>query len=117
MHELSPSSLRAATTSSSTTSCLALSSCSSRQVRRRTCLLRNVCKGPNPNQILYFEDPVIGALPAEHRIAGLQGGMGNVNAWTYTEEEEAQGWRPTVMQGRVIAAAALQPHASCVSHV
>ena len=70
-----------------------------------------MCKGPNPNQILYFEDPVIGALPAEHRIAGLQGGMGNVNAWTYTEEEDAQGWRPTVMQGRVIAAAALQPHA------
>ena len=73
-----------------------------------------MCKGPNPNQILYFEDPVIGALPAEHRIAGLQGGMGNVNAWTYTEEEDAQGWRPTVVQGRVIAAAALQARALLV---
>ena len=77
-----------------------------------------MCRGRNSNQILYFEDPVIGALPQEHTIGGLQGGVGNVNAWTYTEEEAAQGWRPTVVQGRVIAAAALQaPRASCVSHV
>jgi hypothetical protein len=71
-------------------------------VRRRTCLLRNVCRGPKANQILYFEDPVISALPQEHTIAGLQGGLGSLNAWTYTEEETAQGWNPTVVKGALM---------------
>ena len=72
-------------------------------VRRRTCLLRNVCKGPNQNQILFFEDPVISLLPLHHTTAGLHG-LGSLNAWTYTDEAAAQGLVPTVVKGDVAAA-------------
>jgi hypothetical protein len=68
-------------------------------VRRRSCLLRNVCKGPNRNQILYFEDPLVSLLPDEQRTVSLLGGMASLNAWTYIDEESSQGWMPDVVKG------------------
>jgi len=58
-----------------------------------------VCKGPARNQIIYYEDPVVGLLPDEQRIASLRGGVAGLNAWSYQDEESAQGWAPTVVKG------------------
>lgn len=58
-----------------------------------------MCKGPARNQILYYEDPLVGLLPEEQRVASLRGGVAGLNAWSYQDEASAQGWVPTVMKG------------------